>query len=159
MVDGMGGVHSQHYARFTNFCFTAFSILRQSANLILNLVTHIVCIQIRQRSVNNSINDGWYSRRASYKMARGVASPAPAYLPRVSFVKVVGEDSTTRSGVHDNQQRSYGCVSMCFSLVPGSPAHRSIDNDFSLFERPQHYIRYIGMLGSRSPILKLSSVD
>ncbi|KAI0285278.1 kinase-like domain-containing protein [Russula brevipes] len=42
MVDGMGGVHSQHYARFTNFCFTAFSILRQSANLILNLVTLMV---------------------------------------------------------------------------------------------------------------------
>lgn len=42
MVDGMGGVQSQHYARFTNFCFTAFSILRQSANLILNLVTLMV---------------------------------------------------------------------------------------------------------------------
>ncbi|KAH9971754.1 putative atypical/PIKK/PI3K protein kinase [Lactifluus volemus] len=42
MVDGMGGVHSQHYSRFTNFCFTAFSILRQSANLILNLVTLMV---------------------------------------------------------------------------------------------------------------------
>ena len=42
MVDGMGGVNSQHYARFTNFCFTAFSILRKSANLILNLVTLMV---------------------------------------------------------------------------------------------------------------------
>jgi phosphatidylinositol 3-kinase len=42
MVDGMGGVHSQHYARFTNFCFTAFSILRKSANLILNLITLMV---------------------------------------------------------------------------------------------------------------------
>ncbi|KAI0294314.1 hypothetical protein B0F90DRAFT_1757461 [Multifurca ochricompacta] len=58
-------------------------------------------------------------------MARGVASPAPISLPKVSFVKVVGEGSTARSGVHDNQQRSYGY------------------NDFSLFERPQHYIRYI----------------
>ncbi|KAI9440789.1 hypothetical protein H4582DRAFT_1939406 [Lactarius indigo] len=58
-------------------------------------------------------------------MARGVASPSPASLPKVSFVKVSGENSTTRSGVHDNQQRSYGY------------------NDFSLFERPQHYIRYI----------------
>ncbi|KAI9513021.1 PHD-zinc-finger like domain-containing protein [Russula earlei] len=57
-------------------------------------------------------------------MARGVASPAPASLPRVLFVKVVGENST-RAGVHDNQQRSYGY------------------NDFSLFERPQHYVRYI----------------
>ncbi|KAH9066917.1 PHD-zinc-finger like domain-containing protein [Lactarius vividus] len=63
-------------------------------------------------------------------MARGVASPSPASLPKVSFVKVSGENSTTRSGVHDNQQRSYGY------------------NDFSLFERPQHYIRYIEPLES-----------
>ncbi|KAJ7606591.1 atypical/PIKK/PI3K protein kinase, partial [Mycena polygramma] len=38
MVDGMGGAQSPHYARFKNFCFTAFTILRKSANLILNLV-------------------------------------------------------------------------------------------------------------------------
>lgn len=44
-------------------------------------------------------------------MARGVASPAPASLPKASFIKIVGENSTTRTGVHDNQQRSYGCVS------------------------------------------------
>jgi hypothetical protein len=50
-------------------------------------------------------------------MARGVVSPVPASLPRVSFIKIVGEDSATRAGVHDNQQRSYGCVSMRFSLV------------------------------------------
>jgi phosphatidylinositol 3-kinase len=42
MVDGMGGVHSQHYARFMSFCSTAFSILRQRANPILNLVTLMV---------------------------------------------------------------------------------------------------------------------
>lgn len=63
-------------------------------------------------------------------MARGVASPSPASLPKVSFVKVIGENPTARSGVHDNQQRSYGY------------------NDFSLFERPQHYIRYIEPLES-----------
>ncbi|KAG8929907.1 Phosphatidylinositol (PI) 3-kinase [Tulasnella sp. 418] len=38
MVDGMGGANSTHYARFKNLCFTAFAILRKSANLILNLV-------------------------------------------------------------------------------------------------------------------------
>jgi hypothetical protein len=48
-------------------------------------------------------------------MARGVASPSPASLPNVSFVKVTGENPTTRSGVHDNQQRSYGCTRMCYS--------------------------------------------
>ncbi|KAF8270626.1 PHD-zinc-finger like domain-containing protein [Lactarius quietus] len=63
-------------------------------------------------------------------MARGVASPSPASLPKVSFIKVTGENPTARSGVHDNQQRSYGY------------------NDFSLFERPQHYIRYIEPLES-----------
>ena len=51
-----------------------------------------------------------------YSMARGVASPSPASLPKVSFVKVIGENPTTRSGVHDNQQRSYGCMRMCYSL-------------------------------------------
>ena len=50
-------------------------------------------------------------------MARGVASPSPASLPKVSFVKVTGENPTTRSGVHDNQQRSYGCTRMCSSLT------------------------------------------
>ncbi|KAH9962699.1 hypothetical protein BC827DRAFT_1197683 [Russula dissimulans] len=63
-------------------------------------------------------------------MARGVASPVPPSLPKVSFVKIVGENSATRAGVHDNQQRSYGY------------------NDFSLFERPLHYIRYIEPLES-----------
>lgn len=43
-------------------------------------------------------------------MARGVASPGPPTLPRVSFIKVVGENPATRTGVHDNQQRSYGCM-------------------------------------------------
>lgn len=43
-------------------------------------------------------------------MARGVASPSPASLPKVSFIKITGENPTARSGVHDNQQRSYGCT-------------------------------------------------
>lgn len=38
MVEGMGGPTSTHYARFRQLCFTAFSILRKNANLILNLV-------------------------------------------------------------------------------------------------------------------------
>ncbi|KAH9930146.1 atypical/PIKK/PI3K protein kinase [Fomitopsis serialis] len=42
MYDAMGGVQSVHYTRFKNFCFTAFTILRKSANLILNLVTLMV---------------------------------------------------------------------------------------------------------------------
>jgi phosphatidylinositol 3-kinase len=35
--DGMGGAQSTHYAHFKNFCFTAFTILLKSTNLILNL--------------------------------------------------------------------------------------------------------------------------
>jgi hypothetical protein len=48
------------------------------------------------------------------------------------------------------------CVNALFS---GSFAYQSIDNDFSLFERPQHYIRYIGMLVFGSHILELSPID
>ncbi|CAD6917266.1 unnamed protein product [Tilletia controversa] len=42
MVDGMGGTSSAHYARFKSLCHTAFSSLRKSANLILNLVALMV---------------------------------------------------------------------------------------------------------------------
>ncbi|GAA6055617.1 hypothetical protein JCM3770_006727 [Rhodotorula araucariae] len=38
MVDALGGLHSAHYARFKNLCFTAFSSLRKNANLLINLV-------------------------------------------------------------------------------------------------------------------------
>ncbi|KAG1727713.1 hypothetical protein EDB19DRAFT_1749247 [Suillus lakei] len=34
----MGSARSTHYARFKNFCFTAFTILRKTADLIFNLV-------------------------------------------------------------------------------------------------------------------------
>jgi len=50
-------------------------------------------------------------------MARGVASPAPSSLPKVSFVKIIGENSATRAGVHDNQQRSYGCLWVRLPLI------------------------------------------
>ena len=45
------------------------------------------------------------------------------------------------------------------ALFPGPPTYRTVDNDFSLFERPQHYIRYIGTLFLGSRILELSPVD
>ncbi|KAG6373317.1 kinase-like domain-containing protein [Boletus reticuloceps] len=60
MVDGMGGAQSTHYARFKNFCFTAFTILRKSANLILNLVALMVDANIpdiRHRDVHEQIQD------------------------------------------------------------------------------------------------------
>ncbi|KZT73494.1 putative atypical/PIKK/PI3K protein kinase [Daedalea quercina L-15889] len=58
MYDAMGGVQSVHYARFKNFCFTAFSILRKSANLILNLVTLMVDANIphiKHRDVHEQV--------------------------------------------------------------------------------------------------------
>ncbi|KAI0833713.1 atypical/PIKK/PI3K protein kinase [Trametes gibbosa] len=58
MVDAMGGVQSVHYTRFKSFCFTAFSILRKSANLILNLVTLMVDANIphiKQRDVHEQV--------------------------------------------------------------------------------------------------------
>ena len=37
MVEGMGGVTSEHYQLFRKLCYTAFLHLRRHANLILNL--------------------------------------------------------------------------------------------------------------------------
>ncbi|KAF9359906.1 Phosphatidylinositol (PI) 3-kinase [Mortierella sp. AD094] len=37
MVEAMGGFNSIHYQSFKSYCFTAYNILRKSANLILNL--------------------------------------------------------------------------------------------------------------------------
>ncbi|KAG0244154.1 Phosphatidylinositol (PI) 3-kinase [Actinomortierella wolfii] len=37
MVEAMGGFNSIHYQNFKSYCFTAYNILRKSANLILNL--------------------------------------------------------------------------------------------------------------------------
>jgi phosphatidylinositol 3-kinase len=42
MVDGMGGTSSPYYAQFKSFCFTAYTTLRKSANLILNLFSLMV---------------------------------------------------------------------------------------------------------------------
>jgi phosphatidylinositol 3-kinase len=37
MIAGMGGEEHDNYARFKQFCFTAYASLRKSANLLLNL--------------------------------------------------------------------------------------------------------------------------
>lgn len=42
MVEGMGGTSSPYYAQFKSFCFTAYTTLRKSANLILNLFSLMV---------------------------------------------------------------------------------------------------------------------
>lgn len=42
MVEGMGGANSQHYLQFKQHCFTAYTTLRKSANLILNLFSLMV---------------------------------------------------------------------------------------------------------------------
>ena len=47
MVEGMGGIHSPHYEKFRGYCFTAFSTLRKSANLILNLFSLMIDASIR----------------------------------------------------------------------------------------------------------------
>ncbi|KAJ4493031.1 atypical/PIKK/PI3K protein kinase [Lentinula edodes] len=61
MVDGMGGTQSSHYMRFKSFCFTAFTILRKSANLILNLVVLMVDANIpdinKHRDVQEQIQE------------------------------------------------------------------------------------------------------
>ncbi|KAF4978345.1 hypothetical protein FZEAL_5243 [Fusarium zealandicum] len=42
MVDCMGGVHSEHYQQFKQYCFMAYTALRKSSNLILNLFSLMV---------------------------------------------------------------------------------------------------------------------
>lgn len=42
MVDCMGGVHSEHYKKFKQYCFLAYAALRKSSNLILNLFSLMV---------------------------------------------------------------------------------------------------------------------
>jgi phosphatidylinositol 3-kinase len=37
MIEGFGGVNSEHYQQFRRECYTAFLYLRRHANLILNL--------------------------------------------------------------------------------------------------------------------------
>ncbi|OXV08251.1 hypothetical protein Egran_03984 [Elaphomyces granulatus] len=42
MVEGMGGANSPYYLQFKQYCFTAYTTLRKSANLILNLFSLMV---------------------------------------------------------------------------------------------------------------------
>ncbi|CVK90740.1 probable 1-phosphatidylinositol 3-kinase [Fusarium mangiferae] len=42
MVDCMGGVNSEHYKQFKQYCFLAFTALRKNSNLILNLFSLMV---------------------------------------------------------------------------------------------------------------------
>ncbi len=42
MVDGMGGANSEQYGQFKQYCFTAYTALRKSSNLILNLFSLMV---------------------------------------------------------------------------------------------------------------------
>lgn len=42
MVDGMGGSSSPQYQQFKQYCFTAYTTLRKSSNLILNLFSLMV---------------------------------------------------------------------------------------------------------------------
>ncbi|KAI9884110.1 MAG: nuclear protein [Watsoniomyces obsoletus] len=42
MVEGMGGSNSSYFAAFKQYCFTAYTTLRKSSNLILNLFSLMV---------------------------------------------------------------------------------------------------------------------
>ncbi|KAI9852190.1 MAG: Phosphatidylinositol (PI) 3-kinase [Vezdaea acicularis] len=42
MVEGMGGSNSQYWIAFKQYCFTAYTTLRKSSNLILNLFSLMV---------------------------------------------------------------------------------------------------------------------
>ncbi|EJU04865.1 atypical/PIKK/PI3K protein kinase [Dacryopinax primogenitus] len=60
MVDAMGGATSKHYNRFKSLCYTAFTILRKNANLILNLATLMIdarITDINQHSVHEQLQE------------------------------------------------------------------------------------------------------
>lgn len=42
MVEGMGGLHSNHFQEFRHLCYNAFLHLRRHANLIVNLFSLMV---------------------------------------------------------------------------------------------------------------------
>ena len=63
MVEGMGGSTSPHYQAFKSYCFTAYTTLRKSSNLILNLFAlmvdaNITDIRLMNREGNNLRGDG-----------------------------------------------------------------------------------------------------
>lgn len=60
MIEAMGGTTSPEFARFQQLCFIAFSILRKSANLILNLVSLMSEANIpnvKQRNVHEQLQE------------------------------------------------------------------------------------------------------
>ena len=60
MVEGMGGSGSSQYADFKSYCFTAYTALRKSSNLILNLFSlmvdaNITDIRLMQREAGGAV--------------------------------------------------------------------------------------------------------
>lgn len=60
MVEGMGSSSSPHYAAFKSYCFTAYTTLRKSSNLILNLFSlmvdaNITDIRLMQREAGGVV--------------------------------------------------------------------------------------------------------
>jgi phosphatidylinositol 3-kinase len=47
MIDGMGGANSEQYHQFKQYCYTAYTTLRKSSNLILNLFSLMVDANIQ----------------------------------------------------------------------------------------------------------------
>ena len=63
MVEGMGGSTNPHYQAFKSYCFTAYTTLRKSSNLILNLFAlmvdaNITDIRLMNREGNNLRGEG-----------------------------------------------------------------------------------------------------
>ena len=55
MVEAMGDMSSPHYARFRSLCYTAFTTLRKSANLILNLFSLMVAANIKDIKIERDL--------------------------------------------------------------------------------------------------------
>ena len=79
-------------------------------------------------------------------MARkGHGQPEVSSLPKVVFTRVADDPRESITGIDNKQALSYGCkdrflLSYFLSLIS------DLVNDGEPFQRPEHYIRYIGKL-------------
>jgi phosphatidylinositol 3-kinase len=92
MVQGMGGPQHAYYARFKQYCFTAYVSLRKSANLILNLFAlmseaNIPDIRIEPDKAVLKVQDRFHLDLSEGEAIRGfealINESATAVMPQV----------------------------------------------------------------------------
>jgi phosphatidylinositol 3-kinase len=92
MVQGMGGPHHAYYQQFKQFCFTAYTSLRKSANLILNLFAlmseaNIMDIRIEPDKAVLKVQDRFHLELSEEEAIRAleilISDSSTAVMPQV----------------------------------------------------------------------------